>query len=145
MWGTAPASLRWLDVPPIPALALANDLLRRLGAVEGSKVLRDEGSREIFGEEINNQVEAIGSAETSAVPVSPFTSSPNPFITQSLHHPPQPTAHGRALARLGLAPRLGHLVVRGHELGHGPAAATLAALLSERDVLRAGDAQDARV
>jgi ATP-dependent helicase HrpB len=42
---------------------------------------------------------------------------------------------------LGLAPRLGHLVVRGHELGHGPAAAALAALLSERDVLRSADAQ----
>ena len=31
-------------------------------------------------------------------------------------------------------------MVRGHELGHGPAAAALAALLSERDVLRAADA-----
>jgi ATP-dependent helicase HrpB len=29
----------------------------------------------------------------------------------------QPTAHGRQLARLGLPPRLGHLVVRGTELG----------------------------
>ncbi|WP_197062844.1 ATP-dependent helicase C-terminal domain-containing protein [Hymenobacter sp. APR13] len=67
---------------------------------------------------------------SSAQPTNP--PSTNPLL--------KPTPHGRALARLGLAPRLGHLVVRGHELGHGPAAAALAALLSERDVLRAADA-----
>ncbi|AYA38541.1 ATP-dependent helicase HrpB [Hymenobacter oligotrophus] len=55
----------------------------------------------------------------------------------------QPTAHGRELARLGLPPRLGHLVVRGRELGHGPTACALAALLAERDVLRATDGQPA--
>ena len=43
------------------------------------------------------------------------------------------TTHGRALAELGMHPRLGHLVVRGAELGHGPLACRLAALLSERD------------
>ncbi|QNH62991.1 ATP-dependent helicase HrpB [Hymenobacter sediminicola] len=105
LWGSAPQNLRWLDAPPAPALALANDLLRRLGAV--------------MGDEVN------GDGVNSESPGSP---------------PQKPTPHGRALARLGLAPRLGHLVVRGHELGHGPAAAALAALLSERDVLRAADA-----
>ena len=48
----------------------------------------------------------------------------------------KPTVHGRQLAKLGLPPRLGHLVVRGNELHHGPAAAALAALLAERDLLR---------
>ncbi len=51
----------------------------------------------------------------------------------------QPTAHGRELARLGLPPRLGHLVVRGRELNHGATACLLAALLAERDMLRAAD------
>lgn len=55
-----------------------------------------------------------------------------------------PTAHGRQLAKLGLAPRLGHLVVRGTELGHGPAAAALAALLAERDLLRWATPNDPR-
>lgn len=41
------------------------------------------------------------------------------------------TAHGRALARLPLHPRLAHMVTRG-----GPRAPALAALLSERDPLR---------
>lgn len=41
------------------------------------------------------------------------------------------TAHGRALARLPLHPRLGHMVTKG-----GPGAARLAALLAERDPLR---------
>lgn len=45
------------------------------------------------------------------------------------------TAHGRAILALGLPPRLGHMVVRGRELGLGQAAAELAALLSERDIL----------
>lgn len=45
------------------------------------------------------------------------------------------TTHGRAILALGLPPRLGHMVVRGRELGLGKAAAELAALLSERDIL----------
>lgn len=56
----------------------------------------------------------------------------------------QPTTHGRQLAKLGLPPRLGHLVVRGTELGHGPAAAALAALLAERDLLRWATPADPR-
>jgi len=48
----------------------------------------------------------------------------------------KPTAHGKALARLGLAPRLGHLVMRGHEIGLGSTACALASLLSERDMLK---------
>ena len=56
----------------------------------------------------------------------------------------QPTPHGRQLAKMGLPPRLGHLVVRGAELGHGPAAAALAALLAERDLLRWATPNDPR-
>jgi ATP-dependent helicase HrpB len=56
----------------------------------------------------------------------------------------KPTAHGRQLARLGMPPRLGHLVVRGQELKQGPAAAALAALLAERDLLRWATPNDPR-
>ncbi|PKV75241.1 ATP-dependent helicase HrpB [Pontibacter ramchanderi] len=49
----------------------------------------------------------------------------------------QATAHGKAIASMGLTPRLGHLVIRGHELGLTETACTLAALLAERDVIRA--------
>ncbi len=45
------------------------------------------------------------------------------------------TAHGRALAALPLHPRLGHMLVTA-----GPEAATLAALLAERDPLRGAPA-----
>ncbi|GAA3922165.1 ATP-dependent helicase HrpB [Hymenobacter algoricola] len=51
----------------------------------------------------------------------------------------QPTPHGRALAGLGLVPRLGHLVLRGKAAGHGATACALAALLTERDILRSAD------
>jgi len=49
------------------------------------------------------------------------------------------TRHGKALAALGLPPRLGHLVVQGHSLGFGSTACALAALLAERDILKPVD------
>ncbi|MCC2548427.1 ATP-dependent helicase HrpB [Hymenobacter sp. BT175] len=55
----------------------------------------------------------------------------------------KPTPHGRALAGLGLVPRLGHLVVRGIEISHGATACALAALLTERDILRPADGSTA--
>jgi ATP-dependent helicase HrpB len=49
----------------------------------------------------------------------------------------RPTAHGRSLAALPLHPRLAHLVVVGAERGVGGLAADLAALLADRDPVRA--------
>jgi ATP-dependent helicase HrpB len=86
IWGVKDVtSLQWLDVPPAPALALAQDLLLRLEAIDRS---------------INA------------------------------------TPHGKALATLGISPRLGHLVMRGHAKGFGATACALAALLSEKDILK---------
>ena len=47
------------------------------------------------------------------------------------------TAHGRRLAAVGAHPRLAHMLVKGAELGLSRLASDLAAILSERDVLRA--------
>ena len=46
------------------------------------------------------------------------------------------TAHGRALARMPLHPRLGHMLVEAARAGSGGLAADLAALLQARDPLR---------
>jgi ATP-dependent helicase HrpB len=46
------------------------------------------------------------------------------------------TAHGREMTRLGVHPRLAHMLLRARESGSLPLAADLAALLSERDLLR---------
>ncbi len=46
------------------------------------------------------------------------------------------TAHGRAMAALGIAPRLAHLVLVGAARGQATLACELAALLAERDILR---------
>ncbi|MBI1912708.1 MAG: ATP-dependent helicase HrpB [Deltaproteobacteria bacterium] len=46
------------------------------------------------------------------------------------------TEHGRELARLPLHPRLGHMVIRGKELGLGSLACLLSALLTERDIFK---------
>src|SRR5690606_33450945 len=47
------------------------------------------------------------------------------------------TPHGRRMAELGTHPRLAHLLLRGQAAGMAEAAARLAALLEERDPLRA--------
>ena len=132
LWGTPdPTRLRWLDLPPSAAFAQAKDLLLRLGALEPSAI-KNEGLKM----EADNPETAASHTETAA-----------PAFTASLltvNSPSKPTAHGRQLAALGLPPRLGHLVVRGQELGHGAGAAALAALLAERDLLRWATPADTR-
>jgi ATP-dependent helicase HrpB len=49
------------------------------------------------------------------------------------------STHGREMAALALHPRLAHMLLKAQELGVEQAAADLAALLSERDILRAHD------
>lgn len=52
------------------------------------------------------------------------------------------TAHGRAMAALPLHPRLAHMVLKAVTWDAGPLACDMAALLSERDILRgSGDAE----
>ena len=50
------------------------------------------------------------------------------------------TSHGQAMARLGVHPRLAHMLLEARTLSAVPLAAQLAALLSERDLLRGQDA-----
>ena len=127
LWGASdPGSLRWLDAPPAAAVAQARELLVRLGALEGVGEIKNDKLK------IKNEV--VGAS--SSAPGLPI------FNSQFLIF--NSTAHGRQLAKLGLPPRLGHLVVRGTALGHGPAAAALAALLAERDLLRWATPHDPR-
>jgi ATP-dependent helicase HrpB len=48
------------------------------------------------------------------------------------------TPHGRMLAKLGTHPRLAHMLVKAREHGAARLACDLAAILGERDILRAG-------
>ena len=52
------------------------------------------------------------------------------------------TPHGEAMARLGMHPRLAHMVLRGEQLGLGSLACEVAALLGERDIIK-GSYRDA--
>lgn len=54
------------------------------------------------------------------------------------------TPHGRQMARLSVHPRLAHMLLRASDLGCLTLAADLAALLSERDLLRASRDADIR-
>lgn len=51
------------------------------------------------------------------------------------------TPHGRRMAGFGVHPRLAHMMLRGKELGLGGLACEVAALLGERDILRARPGQ----
>lgn len=53
------------------------------------------------------------------------------------------TPHGHEVLNFGLHPRLGHMVLKGRQLGWGRMAAELAALLSERDILSGGAGRQA--
>ena len=55
------------------------------------------------------------------------------------------TEHGRSMARLGTHPRLGHMLLRGRDLGAGSTACVVAALLEERDSSRGAHVHDADV
>ena len=48
------------------------------------------------------------------------------------------TPHGKRMVRIGLHPRLAHMLLRGAEAGDGRLAAILAAVLGERDILARG-------
>jgi ATP-dependent helicase HrpB len=50
------------------------------------------------------------------------------------------TPHGQSMAELPAHPRIGHLLLRGQELGLGSLACDVAALLGERDILRGAGA-----
>ncbi len=56
------------------------------------------------------------------------------------------TSHGREMTSLGVHPRFAHMLLRARDIGCLPLAADLAALLSDRDILRsASSARDADV
>lgn len=60
----------------------------------------------------------------------------------ALDHERRITGHGKRMAELPLHPRLAHMVLRGAQIGVGRLACEIAALLSERDLLRKSDRRD---
>ncbi|WP_257540417.1 ATP-dependent helicase HrpB [Sphingobium sp. CFD-1] len=84
LWGVSdPAGLRWLDSPPVAAIAEARKRLTALDALDADGRI---------------------------------------------------TAHGKALARLPVEPRIGHMLVRAGDRGLADVAADVAVLLGERGV-----------
>ncbi len=52
------------------------------------------------------------------------------------------TSHGKAIANLGLHPRIAHMILRGQALGRGAQACRLAAIMAERIIVRSQDGRD---
>ncbi len=91
-WGVIDVNdLRWIDPPPAPHVAQANDLLQQLGALDS-----------------NGRI----------------------------------TKHGKAMAQWGAHPRLAHMMLRAKTIDAGVLACEVAAILSERDVLRGSAARE---
>lgn len=55
---------------------------------------------------------------------------------EAVHKDRKPSSHGKKIASLGISPRLGHLIVKGIEIGHGNTACILASLLNEKDLIK---------
>src|SRR5690606_12221102 len=81
-------------------------------------------------------------------PPAPAYSSARELLTRfgALDGVGRMTPHGRRMAGAAVHPRLAHMLLRAAELGAARTAAELAALLSERDLLRGdGAARDADI
>lgn len=57
----------------------------------------------------------------------------------------RPTSHGRAMAPLGVHPRLAHMLIRAESLGAARTACAIAALIGDRDLFRSESLIDADV
>lgn len=55
------------------------------------------------------------------------------------------TDHGRTMSKLGVHPRLSHMMLQGRSLGFGTLACELSALIEERDPLRSSSGQDSDI
>lgn len=55
------------------------------------------------------------------------------------------TAHAKAMLRLGIHPRLAHMLLRSRDMGYESEAILLCALLSERDILQRHEARNADI
>lgn len=72
------------------------------------------------------------------VPPAPHVAQARELLQQlgALDTQSKLTRHGTEMAKWGAHPRLAHMMLRGKEIGSGALACEIAALLSERDVLR---------
>ncbi len=77
-------------------------------------------------------------------PPAPHVAQARDLLHQlgALHGDGRITLHGQAMAQWGAHPRLAHMLLRGQAIGAGALACEIAALLSERDVLRGPAARE---
>jgi len=71
-------------------------------------------------------------------PPAPHVAQARGLLTQlsALDSQGRVTAHGRAMAQFGAHPRLAHMMLRAKAIGAGALACAVAAILSDRDILR---------
>ena len=148
-WGTTDVSaLPWVDVPHAGACQRARQLLRQLGVWKAGNAPAVIPSRSQTAENTANTTDAYraGSGQSAADSEQGITvqdsierdstardSTERGITEQGL------TEHGRAVARLPLHPRLGHMLLWANNHGTGMAACQLAALLEERPTQRGAD------
>lgn len=126
-WGAVEVNqLPWIDAPPDGAALRARQLLRQLG------VWKAGGSNEsdtTGAEPIASDVVEHSSKEHSGTEQDANREGPGQGLTE----------YGRAVARLPLHPRLGHMLLWSSRCGAARAACKLAVLLEERPARRGAD------
>jgi ATP-dependent helicase HrpB len=84
-------------------------------------------------------VDAVSLAWLDPPPAAPLAQARDLLLQlEAIDAGARVTKHGRALEKLGMHPRLAHMRVMAQGLGAARLACDLAAILSERDILRAG-------
>ena len=109
-----------------------------LAALE--RVLRQLGENDELGQVLAREAELADDPARRA----DFLAALGTLRLEALDGQARITSHGRQLEKLGMHPRLAHMLVKSRDIGATHLACDLAAVLSERDILRAGQtARDA--
>ncbi|MFC4103464.1 ATP-dependent helicase HrpB [Paenibacillus xanthanilyticus] len=145
---TVPVSVASADQRRGRAGREGNGVCYRLWTEEQHRILKPQSTPEIREADMAPlalELAAWGVADPAelhwldAPPAAAYGQAVTLLVELGALHPAQPdkpTAHGRAMAELGMHPRLAHMILRAEPLGLGAAACELAALLSDRDPLR---------
>ena len=135
-WGVDdPSELIWLDPPAAGHYAKARALLCSLGAIESIN------NPAASGQGICHcRYDFSRTGTTEVVPTIGRAASSGELNPQRLKTGFKLIAHGEDMARLPLHPRLAHMLLMANTRGLKEQACHLAALLSERDPIAAGEA-----
>ncbi len=143
-WGVNPRTFGWFEPPGESAINTAEELLEMLGAIE--RPIRGTGGSPVSAAEHGRAARATDESSsprsTGYQPVSP--AQDHGLVAHATETPARITPLGKRMVNLPMHPRLARLLVAAQDIGLGREGATLAAMLSEKDILPFQADRDAR-